>query len=99
MHAWGLPNRNNSAPVLRPARVKPEYLNYLLPAQPLLDLCAVGCKPTLEWADSVDTRRLPISVISIADAQATIMQVQDVQERSRLEVVPCKILCALSPCR
>jgi predicted nucleic acid-binding protein len=60
-------------------------LNYLLPTQTLLDLCAEGSNPALEWAKSVDTRSLRVSVISIADAQAAIMQVENAQERTRLD--------------
>lgn len=60
-------------------------MNYLLPAQTLLDLCAEGSNPALEWAKSVDTRSLRVSVISIADAQAAILQVDDARERTRLD--------------
>ena len=60
-------------------------MNYLLPTQTLLDLCAEGSNPALEWAKSVDTRSLRVSVISIADAQAAIMLVEDAQERTRLD--------------
>jgi hypothetical protein len=59
-------------------------LNYLLPAQTLLDLCADGTNPALAWAARVDTRSLRVSVISIADAQAAIMRVSDAQQRARL---------------
>jgi hypothetical protein len=60
-------------------------LIYLLPAQTLLDLCADGTNPALEWAKSVDTRSLRVSAISIADAQAAIMSIKDPQERARLD--------------
>ncbi len=60
-------------------------MNYLLPTQTLLDLCAEGGNPALDWAAGVDTRSLRMSVISIADAQAAIMQVDDAQERTRLD--------------
>jgi predicted nucleic acid-binding protein len=59
-------------------------LNYLLPTQTLLDLCAEGTNPALDWAKSADTRTLRVSVVSIADAQAAIMLVADAQERVRL---------------
>ena len=60
-------------------------MNYLLPAQTLLDLCAEETNPAQEWARTVDTRSLRMSVISIAQAQGAVMRVEDAQARARLD--------------
>jgi hypothetical protein len=60
-------------------------VNYLLPAQTLLDMISVGPTPAHTWADGIDTRSLRVSVISIAQARAAIMNVADAGERSRLD--------------
>ena len=60
-------------------------MNYLLPAQTLLDLCAEESNPAQAWARSVDTQSLRMSVISIAQAQGAVMGVQDAQVRARVE--------------
>lgn len=62
-------------------------MNFLLPSQTLLDLCEdeeiVNAAKT--WARGIDTGLLRVSVISIAQAHASVMQVEDATERSRLE--------------
>lgn len=60
-------------------------MNYLLPAQTLLDLCAEGANPAQRWSRQVDTASLRVSAISIAQAQAAVMLVGDGQVRSRLD--------------
>lgn len=60
-------------------------MNFLLPAQTLLDLCAEQPNAAQVWAHGVDTRSLRVSVISIAQAQAAIMRVEDAQLRARLD--------------
>jgi len=60
-------------------------VNYLLPAQTLLDMISGGPTPAHTWADGIDTRSLRVSVISIALARAAIMNVADAGERTRLD--------------
>lgn len=60
-------------------------MNWLLPAQTLLDLLAADETPAGVWSRSADTWALRISVISVAQARAAIMQVADTGERSRLD--------------
>ena len=60
-------------------------MNYLLPAQTLLDMISEGPTPAHGWADGIDTRSLRVSVISIAQARAAIMNVADAGERTRLD--------------
>lgn len=60
-------------------------MNYLLPAQTLLDLCATKSNPALTWVNQVDTAELRVSVISIAEARAVIDAVTSSQSRARLE--------------
>ena len=59
-------------------------MNWLLPAQTLLDLISSDPTPVDAWAVSVETRALRVSVISIAQARAEIMRVHDAGLRSRL---------------
>ena len=47
-------------------------MNYLLPAQTLLDLCASGPTAALTWAAPMDTTTVRVCVISIAEAQSAI---------------------------
>lgn len=58
---------------------------FLLPAQTLLDLCAEDETPALRWAGGVDTTRLRVSVVSIAQARAVIDQLDDSQVRQRVQ--------------
>jgi hypothetical protein len=60
-------------------------VNYLLPAQTLLDMISAGPTPAHTWSDGIDTRSLRVSVISIAQARAAIMNVADAGERTRLD--------------
>lgn len=60
-------------------------MNWILPAQTLLDLIASGSTPAHAWATSVDTRGLRVSVISVAQARAAIMRVANAGMRSRLD--------------
>ena len=60
-------------------------MNYLLPAQTLLDMISEGPTPAHRWAEAIDTRSLRVSVISIAQARAAIMSVADAGERTRLD--------------
>lgn len=60
-------------------------MNWLLPAQTLLDLISSDPTPARRWAGGVDTRALRVSVISLAQARAAIMRVKDFAERSRLD--------------
>lgn len=60
-------------------------MNYLLPAQTLLDLCAEESNPVQVWAQSVDSTALRMSVVSIAQALATVAALPDAQIRARLE--------------
>lgn len=59
-------------------------MNLLLPAQTLLDLCDAQPNPALLWAQGVDTTRLRISVISVAEAHAAIDAVGSALVRARL---------------
>lgn len=60
-------------------------MNWILPAQTLLDLIASDPTPAHAWASSVDTRALRLSVISVAQAHAAIMRVANAGLRSRLD--------------
>ena len=60
-------------------------MNWLLPAQTLLDLISSDPTPAHAWASTVDTRALRVSVISLAQARAAIIRVADVGLRSRLD--------------
>jgi hypothetical protein len=60
-------------------------LNFLLPAQTLLDLCAEEGNPAQAWARRVDTQALRVCVISIAQAQAAVMGIADAQVRMRMD--------------
>lgn len=59
-------------------------MNWLLPAQTILDLISADPGPAHEWAGSIDTQTLRLSVISIAQAQSTIQGVADQGLRGRL---------------
>ncbi len=59
-------------------------MNWLLPAQTVLDLISASPGPAHAWADSVDTQTLRISVVSIAQAQGAIQGVADQGLRGRL---------------
>lgn len=59
-------------------------MNYLLPAQTLLDLCDQQPNSAHAWASGVDTAALRVSVISIAEARSAIDGVPSGQIRSRL---------------
>ena len=59
-------------------------MNWLLPAQTLLDLISADPNPAQAWAASIDTQTLRVSVISIAEAHASIQSLQDAGLRSRL---------------
>jgi predicted signal transduction protein with EAL and GGDEF domain len=60
-------------------------VNWILPAQTLLDLISSDATPAHAWAGSVDTRALRVSVISFAQARSAIMRVADAGVRSRLD--------------
>lgn len=60
-------------------------MNWLLPANTLLQLIGSGNTPARQWADTVDTRALRTSVISIAQANTKIQSVTDASIRTRLE--------------
>jgi hypothetical protein len=60
-------------------------LNYLLPAQTLLDLCAEESNGAQMWSQAIETTSLRVSVISIAQAQAAISQLVDAQLRAHLD--------------
>lgn len=60
-------------------------MNYLLPAQTLLDLCDQHANSATRWAAAIDTAFLRVSVISAAEAQAAVNAVTDSQARLRLE--------------
>jgi hypothetical protein len=60
-------------------------VNWLLPAQTLLDLISSDPTPAHAWASSVDTRSLRVSVISFAQAHAAILRVAEPGLRSRLD--------------
>jgi hypothetical protein len=60
-------------------------VNYLLPAQTLLDLCDRRPNRAKTWAQEVDTAALRVSVISVAEAQAEVDGVPDAQARARLD--------------
>ena len=60
-------------------------MNYLLPAQTLLDLCDQQANPARRWAADIDTAWLRLSVVSVAEAQAAVNAVTDSQARLRLE--------------
>ena len=60
-------------------------MNYLLPAQILLDLCDQQPNSARAWASSVDTAALRVSVISIAEARSAIDGVPSGQIRARLD--------------
>lgn len=59
-------------------------MNWLLTAQTVLDLISADPSPAHDWAGSVDTQTLRISVISIAQAQSVIQGVADQGLRGRL---------------
>lgn len=60
-------------------------MNYLLPAQTLLDLCDFQPNPARTWAAGIDTAALRVSAISIAEARAAVDGVASSQARARLE--------------
>ena len=60
-------------------------MNYLLPAQTLLDLCDQQTNSARLWAGGVDTAVLRVSVISVAEARAAIDGVPSSQARARLD--------------
>jgi len=60
-------------------------VNYLLPAQTLLDLCDQQLNAARAWAGGVDTAELRVSVISIAEARSAIDGVTSGQVRARLD--------------
>lgn len=60
-------------------------MNWLLPAQTILDLIASEPTAAHAWAGPIDTRSLRVGVISIAQARAAIMRVPDFGLRSRLD--------------
>lgn len=60
-------------------------MNWLLPAQTLLDLIAGQPTPAQTWAGPIDLQTLRVSVVSIAQARAEIMRVSDVGQRMRSE--------------
>ena len=60
-------------------------MNYLLPAQTLLDLCDEQPNAVRAWAAGIDTARLRVSVVSIAEAQAAVGTVADSPMRLRLD--------------
>lgn len=60
-------------------------MNYLLPAQTLLDLCDAQDNAAKSWCKTIDTTTLRVSVISIAEARAAVDQVSSPQARGRLE--------------
>jgi predicted nucleic acid-binding protein len=59
---------------------------FLLSAQVLLDLCSPDDRPVTRWFAAQDTRRLRVSVISVAQARRTVQEVPAVDERSRLDL-------------
>lgn len=60
-------------------------MNYLLPAQTLLDLCAQQANSAQAWAQNINTSGLRLSTISLAQARAAVMKVADYGERTRLD--------------
>lgn len=60
-------------------------MNFLLPAQTLLDLCDPLPNPANAWAQGIDTSTLRVSVISIAEARAAIDGVSAPLARARLD--------------
>jgi predicted nucleic acid-binding protein len=60
-------------------------LNYLLPAQTLLDLCDQRRNAAHAWAGGVDTASLRVSVVSIAEARSAIDAVASGTGRARLD--------------
>jgi hypothetical protein len=59
-------------------------VNWLLPAQTLLDLIASQATPAARWAQAVDPREVRISVLSVAQARAAIARERDATKRRRL---------------
>ena len=59
-------------------------MNWLLPAQTILDLVSAEPGPAHEWAGTVDTQALRISVVSVAQAAGAIQSVGDQGLRGRL---------------
>lgn len=60
-------------------------MNFLLPAQTLLDLCDRQANSVRLWAAGVDTSALRVSVVSIAEARAAIDGVPASPARARLD--------------
>lgn len=60
-------------------------MNFLLPAQTLLDLVAEAATPAQAWLAGVPTSSLRVSVISVAQARATIAKVADAGARVALD--------------
>lgn len=60
-------------------------MNWLLPANTLLQLIGSGKTPARQWADTIDTRALRTSVISVAQVSAKLQSVMDSVIRTRLE--------------
>lgn len=60
-------------------------MNFLLPAQTLLDLCDQHANSVRGWAAGIDTAALRVSVVSIAEARAAIDGVHASQARARLD--------------
>lgn len=60
-------------------------MNYLLPAQTLLDLCDRQPNAANAWAQDTDTLTLRVSVVSIAEARAAVDGVLSPLARARLD--------------
>lgn len=60
-------------------------MNYLLPAQTLLDMCGQLPNAAKTWAQTIDTSALRVSVISIAEAKFALDGAGTVISRARLQ--------------
>lgn len=59
-------------------------VKYLLSLQVLLDLCGTTPNPARAWAQPVPTKRLRLSVITVALARAAVGGIEPVSDRDRL---------------
>jgi hypothetical protein len=62
----------------------PGGVKVLLSLQVLLDLCGTTANPARDWAQSVPTARLRLSVITMALARDTVSGIPSVASRQRL---------------
>jgi hypothetical protein len=69
--------------------------NFLLSLQALLDLCASDATPVTVWADGVDSDRLRVAHLTIAQAKAAILRCTDQGRRARLTAKLSALLASL----